>query len=78
MPAAAQRSTAATEPQVPGPGLPSPAPKKVATVQAQIVRVLGGFLGWGAGMAVELFVIAIVASPAEFAEVLVDLGVEYR
>jgi len=32
-----QRRTAATEPQVPGPGLPNPAPKKVATVQAQNV-----------------------------------------
>ena len=31
---AAQRRTAATEPQVPGPGLPKPAPKKVATVHA--------------------------------------------
>ncbi len=31
---AAHSSTAATEPQVPGPGLPKPAPKKVATVQA--------------------------------------------
>jgi hypothetical protein len=34
---AAQRRTAATEPQVPGPGLPKPAPKKVAMVQAQRV-----------------------------------------
>src|SRR5579859_2187409 len=30
-------SVAAIEPHVPGPGLPSPAPKKVATVQAQKV-----------------------------------------
>jgi len=32
-----QRRAAATEPQVPGPGFPKPAPKKVATIQAHRV-----------------------------------------
>src|ERR1035438_668859 len=43
---AAQRRTVATEPQVPGPGLPKPAPKKVAMVHAQRVFFIFG-LGCG-------------------------------
>src|SRR5487761_2206472 len=37
-------SSAPMEPQVPGPGLPKPAPKKVATVHAQKVRLPPGLL----------------------------------
>src|SRR5215469_2507594 len=50
---AAQRRTAAMEPQVPGPGLSRPAPKKVATVQAHGVRrVMGAAVEAGASVTV--------------------------
>ena len=58
MDSAAQMRSAATEPQVPGPGLPRPAPKKVATVQAQ--RVLF-WTSVGSEMFAGLVVIGIAA-----------------
>ena len=75
MPARAQRSIAATEPYVPGPGLPRPAPKKVATVQAHSVRVVGWFLGGAAGVVAELFVVTI-ALPTHLTEIFEDFGIE--
>jgi len=67
---AAQRSTAATEPQVPGPGLPKPAPKNVATVQAHLVQ----FPLWtSAGAGEGLFVMRV---SGEAAQVFEDFGVE--
>jgi hypothetical protein len=56
---------------VPGPGLPSPAPKKVAIAQAQTVRVLGG----AAGAVAELFVVTI-ALPTHLTEIFEDFGIE--
>src|ERR1035437_3990092 len=69
---AAQRRTAATEPQVPGPGLPRPAPKKVATVQAHnVFRVVPATAFWAG-----LLVIGASSAAAEVAEVLEDFGVQ--
>ena len=64
--------TAATDPQVPGPGLPKPAPNEVAIVHAQIVRVSAGDAGTSAG----LFVVTIAASPAHFTEIFEYFGIE--
>ncbi len=54
--------------------MPRPAPKKVATAQAQRVRVLG--CGFGTAVA-ELFVIAICGASYGFAEVFEDFRIEY-
>ena len=62
---AAQRSSAATDPQVPGPGLPRPAPKKVATVQAQRV-FFSPLIG------------AFVVAAGQAAEILEDFRIEHR
>src|SRR5580658_9319902 len=72
---AAQSRTAATEPQVPGPGLPKPAPKKVATAQA---HHFVGFLFWTGVVDGEgSFAIgALVAAAGESAEVFEDFGIE--
>src|ERR1035437_5771299 len=74
-PTPAQMSTAATEPQVPGPGLPRPAPKKVATVQAQ--RVLWAAGGEVAALGVGSVVIRVsVAATAQASQVFEDFGVQ--
>ena len=52
--------------------MPSPAPKKVAMVQAQRVRVFGG----GAETVAELFVVTIAASTADLTKIFKNLGVE--
>ena len=41
MPSAHHNNSAATDPHVPGPGLPSPAPKKVPAIHAQRVFIPG-------------------------------------
>src|ERR1035437_1905024 len=69
----AQMSTAATEPQVPGPGLPRPAPKKVATVQAQrVLPAAGRELGASVVMGIS------VAATAQASQVFEDFGVQDR
>jgi len=66
---AAQSSNAATDPQVPGPGLPYPAPKKVAIANAQDV-----WLALGGGV---LFVIEVPSAVvSKFAEILQDFGIQ--
>jgi hypothetical protein len=67
MDSAAQRSTAAMEPQVPGPGLPNPAPKKVATVQAQRVLCSAG---------VEVGELVFIEVSVQAGEVFKNLGVK--
>src|SRR5258708_5534786 len=70
---APQRSTAATDPQVPGPGLPRPTPKNVATVHAHgVLRAASG----GGESGVGLFVILFPALAADFAKVLKDFRIE--
>jgi hypothetical protein len=70
-----QSRNAAIDPQVPGPGLPSPAPKKVAMVQAQAVfRILAG--GWGT--AVELFVVKRPASPGRVIKIFQNVWIKDR
>jgi hypothetical protein len=68
-----QRRTAATEPHVPGPGLPKPAPKKVATVQAQYFLPFLFSTGVVEG---SVFITVPALSAAEVAEVLEDFRVE--
>ena len=77
---AAQRSTAATEPQVPGPGLRKPMPKKVATFQAQRVFLIWTFFWFWIGSVVELsaFIRASAAAAAAEAQVFEDFGIEDR
>jgi len=72
---AAQRRNAATEPQVPGPGLPRPAPKKVAIAQAHHCMERGFWLGALAG-ALVVIVAALALTAAECPEVFEDFGVE--
>src|ERR1017187_4096561 len=71
---AAQSRRAATEPQVPGPGLPRPAPKKVATVQAQKVLRAVPATTVEAG----LLVIGVSSAAAEVAEIFEDFWVQNR
>ena len=64
---------AATDPQVPGPGLPSPAPKNVATVQAHgVLRAVSG----GGEMVAGLFVILFPALATDLAKIFEDFGIE--
>src|ERR1700757_1587759 len=70
-----QSRTAATEPQVPGPGLPSPTPKKVATDQAHgVLRAVSG----GGDTADGLFVILFPALTAPLAKIFEDFRIEDR
>src|SRR6266568_1205723 len=70
------KSTAATDPQVPGPGFPRPAPKKVATVQAQsVLRVPAG----DSGAATDSLIVRIPApASAQATEVFEHLRVQHR
>ncbi len=68
-----QSRTAATEPQVPGPGLPIPAPKNVATVQAQgVLRAVSG----GGETVAGLFVILFPALATDLAKIFKDFGIQ--
>jgi hypothetical protein len=84
---AAHNRTAATDPQVPGPGLPNPAPKNVATAHAQRV-FRGGAPEAGAellaldavsdfGLAPLLILRAFVAATGEPAKIFEDFGIEH-
>ena len=65
--------TAATEPQVPGPGLPSPTPKNVATDHAHgVLRDVSG----GGDMPDGLFVILFPALATDFAKIFEDFRIE--
>ena len=66
----AQRRTAATEPQVPGPGLRKPTPKKVATAHQ-------GFVGfWSGALEVPSLLIGTIAVGAEAAKIFENFWVE--
>ena len=74
-PRAPQSRTAATEPQVPGPGLPNPAPKKVAIVQAHgVFRAVSD----GGETVAGLFVILFPALAAYLAKILKNLRIQHR
>src|SRR5690348_16055593 len=74
--------SAAVDPQVPGPGRPRPAPKKVAMVHAQaVLRCCAGGSGTDAGLFVitihrhdssSLLIILAPALAADFSKILED------
>src|SRR5580698_1478742 len=70
---AAQRRTAATEPQVPGPGLMKPTPKKVAMAHQ---RRFAPFWFWSGALEVPSMLIGTVAVGAEAPEIFENFRVE--
>jgi hypothetical protein len=70
---APQRRTAATEPQVPGPGLMKPTPKKVAMAHH---RRFAPFWFWSGALEAPSMLIGTVAVGAEATEVFENFRVE--
>src|ERR1035437_5866712 len=68
-----QMSTAATEPQVPGPGLPKPEPKKVAMIHA---HHFVAFLFWTGGVEGSVVIAVLAVAAGQVAQIFKDLGVE--